>query len=82
MDQILDECGLLEVRPVSLEAEGGRRAVIKSRRIRNNVVEVLMQEYVVRLDPKFPLVPAAVDGEGTFEISFAKRVVLKNLYGS
>ena len=73
---------MLEIGPVSQEAKGQRRGGIKLSWIGDDVTEILVQKYVVRLDSKLKFVPAAIDGCDAFEISFTKKVVLKDFDGS
>src|SRR5271166_5052874 len=76
-NQILNESRLLQVWPVADEAEPRRRSRVELRRIGDYVGEALVQEDVVRLNANLPLLPAAVNGNRSFEISFGKAIALE-----
>src|SRR5271169_5605400 len=82
VDQILNEGGLLEVRAAGQKTKGKGRAGIKLRWVGNVVVEVFVEESVVRLDSKLPFVSSMIHGDAALEIAFAKAIVLKNFDGS
>ena len=44
------------------------------------ISEILIQKNIVGLQSDFPFVAAVNGGKRAFEISFAKPIVLKNLY--
>src|SRR5271167_2575308 len=76
-DQILNESRLLQVWPIAHKAERRRRSRVELRRIGDYIGEALVQEDVVRLYTDLPLLPAAVNGNRSFEISFGKAVALE-----
>jgi len=82
VDKILDEGGLLEVGTAAGECEGCRRAGVEGReRIvgigSDGVAEVLVEKDVVGFDSSFPLLMAAMHGDGGVEIAFFEVVVLE-----
>src|SRR5271165_50624 len=77
-DQILNESRLLQVWPIAHKAERRRRSGVELRGIGDYVGEALVQEDVIRLDTDLPLLPAAVNGNRSFEISFGKAVALES----
>ena len=82
VDQVLHKGGLFEIRAIGQKVEGSGRAGIKLGWIGDVESKVLIQESIVGLDSEFPFLAAVNGGNGAFEISFAKPIVLKNLYGS
>ena len=59
------------------EGEVQRRAGVELRRVGDGVIEILVQEGVVRLDAHLPFIAAMVDGDHSLEITFVEPVVLK-----
>ena len=76
-DEILHESGLLEVRAISGEVIGGRRAGIELREVRDHIAELLAKKRGIRLDARFPLLIAVMDRNRAFEIALTKTVVLE-----
>jgi hypothetical protein len=62
-DQVLNESGLLQVRPIAHKAEPGRRTRVELRGVSDYVGEVFVQEEVVRFDTGLPLLIAVMNGE-------------------
>src|ERR1700693_4283145 len=79
VDQVLHKSGLFEIRAIGQKVERTWRARIKLGWICNVVSKILIQEGIVGFHPKFPFLTAVNGGDGTFEISFAKPITLKNL---
>ena len=82
-NQVLHKRRLLQVRPLALarigpwEAERQGRVVVKLRGVGDDVIEILVQESIVRFDADLPFIPAVVDREHSLEIQLVKPVVLK-----
>src|SRR5277367_356597 len=83
MNQVLDKCGLLQIRTLALawisarEAERQRRIGIELRRVSDQVSEILVQKRVVRFNADFPLVPAVSNRDRSLEISLVEPIVLE-----
>jgi hypothetical protein len=46
-DQVLNKCGLFEVRTMARETESRRGVLVELRKVGDRIVEALMEEYVV-----------------------------------
>ena len=77
-NQVLNECGLLEVGPVPDEMKRKRCSRIKLRGISNCVSEMLMQEDVVLFYAGLPFLAAMMDGNGSSKIALCKVIALKS----
>src|SRR3984957_6348607 len=82
VDQVLHKGGLFEIGATGQKMERRRGAGIKLGWIGDVESKILIQDSTVGLDSEFPFLAAVNGGDSTFEISFAKPIVLKNLYGS
>src|ERR1035441_6544550 len=76
-DQVLNESGLLQVRPIAHKAEPSRRTRVELRGVGDYVGKVLVQEDVVRFDTGLPLLIAVMNGNRSFEVSLRKVVTLE-----
>src|ERR1700733_8829664 len=93
MDQILYVRGLLEIGEMRGEGERATGTGLSAHPVRsagigvelrgvgNDVVEIFVQESIVRFDPEFKLLPPVIDRYASLEISLAKPIVLKHFDG-
>src|ERR1700733_219211 len=81
VEEILDECGLLEIRPLCGEGERERCSVVEMRGIGDDVARAFVKEDTVGLHTGPQLASAPVGHDQGLEVAFAEAVVLEDLYG-